>query len=132
MSNNNDNSFYSMDKLVEFGMGISVAKQMAKSMNEIMEESRLPDNNLVISQTPYAQGCSASAVPQELFFYIVLDGKQAGPFSESEVGRLCNEKKITKDTLVWTQHMTEWKKAEDVPQVLRLIALCPPPVPEGV
>ena len=33
-----DNNFYSMDKLVEFGMGVTIANQMATSMNQTLNQ----------------------------------------------------------------------------------------------
>ena len=32
--------------------------------------------------------------PKEKFFYAMLEGKQAGPFSEQELARLIAEKKV--------------------------------------
>jgi hypothetical protein len=62
-------------------------------------------------------------------YYAVLEGKQAGPFSETEMARLINEKKLSKETYVWHTGLAEWKTAENVPELVRLAALAPPPVP---
>lgn len=115
-----ESNFYSMDRLVEFGMGMAVAQQMAQSMNEMMQKVHVPG-----ADNPMRPIADAQA------FFIVLDGKQAGPFSETEMARLATEHKITKDTLVWKAGMAEWKKAEDLPEVLRLVALAPPPLPNN-
>ena len=37
-----DNSFYSIDRLVEFGMGMAVAQQMTQSMNQTMKNMYVP------------------------------------------------------------------------------------------
>jgi hypothetical protein len=62
----------------------------------------------------------------------MLDGKQAGPFSENELSRLITEGKVKKDTYVWCPGMAKWELVENVADVLRLVALTPPPFnPEG-
>jgi hypothetical protein len=62
-------------------------------------------------------------------YYAVFEGRQAGPFSETEIARLINDKKIGKETYVWHQGMNEWKPAQEVPEILRIIALSPPALP---
>lgn len=53
------------------------------------------------------------------YFYIDHEGKQKGTFSTEE---LKNEP-ITRDTLVWTQGMSEWIQAENVPELQYLFSL---------
>ncbi|MDD2475689.1 MAG: GYF domain-containing protein [Dysgonamonadaceae bacterium] len=47
------------------------------------------------------------------FFYIDSEGKQKGPFTLEEL----RSEPIKKDTLVWTQGMAEWKRANDVVEI---------------
>lgn len=100
------------ERFMEIGIGMNLARQMGRMMNQTMAES--PPQN-------------PSTGPQRLY-YASLDGKQAGPFSETEIVRLINDKKITRETLVWHQGMNQWKPAGDVPEILRIIALSPPPL----
>lgn len=72
-------------------------------------------------------GASNKTPNLQNFYYVILDEKQAGPFSESEVIRLFFEKKIDKNTYFWKTGMTNWLMAENIPSVLKLIALAPPP-----
>ena len=111
-----DNNFYSSDRLVEFGMSIAIAQQMVKSMNEIMTNMHVP--GVMNSMGPKIQ--------QEMLFYIMLEGNQAGPFSETELARLIAEKKVVKETYIWMPGMKDWQLAEKIPAVLRLVALAPP------
>jgi hypothetical protein len=37
-----DNSFFSINRLVEFGMGIAVAQQMVNTMNSAMTNMHVP------------------------------------------------------------------------------------------
>ena len=113
-----ENNFYSIDRLVEFGMSMAIAQQMVKSMNDMMANMRIPGAmNPMYPGTPQ-QGAQV--------IYAMIDGKQAGPFSETECGRLIAEKKIVKETYVWMPGMKDWQLAENTPSVLRLVALAPP------
>ncbi len=105
-----------MDRLLEFGLGIAMAQQMIQVMNESMKNMYVPGamNNLQPAQT-------------QTFYYALLDDVQAGPFSEQELSRLVAEKKVTKETYIWRLGMLQWQKAMELPDVLRLVALAPPP-----
>jgi hypothetical protein len=118
----NDGHFFSVDRLVEFGMSMAIAQQMTKSMNETMANMRIPGvMNSMNGQVPFSP-----PPPQAQLFYVVIDGKQAGPFSEAELGRLITEKKVVKETYVWMPGMKDWQLAENIPAVMRVVALSPP------
>jgi hypothetical protein len=68
----NDDSFFSMNRLMEFGMSMAVAQQMVSTMNSAME-------NIKVNGVP--QLGNAPVAP---LYYAVLDGNPAGPFSEKE------------------------------------------------
>ena len=118
----NDASFFSMDRLIEFGMGMGVAQQMVNTMNQTMRNMHVPGVGNPMQPTQ----------KQDTVYYAMLDGKQAGPFSETEIVRLINDKKLSKETYVWHTGLREWKTAENIPAVLRLVALAPPPPPAMV
>jgi hypothetical protein len=110
-----DSSFFSINRLVEFGMGMAVAQQMVKTMNESMTNMNVPG-----AMNPMQK-------PKEKFFYAMIEGNQAGPFSEQELARLIAEKKVSKETYIWMPSLPNWKMAEQIPEVLKLVALAPPP-----
>ena len=112
----NEYNFYSIDKLVEFGMSMAVARQMVNSMNEMIVNMHIP--GVMNPMRPPQQ--------ETQIFYAIIDGKQAGPFSETELGRLIAEKKVVKETYVWMPGMKEWQLAENTSPVLRLVAITPP------
>jgi hypothetical protein len=111
-----EKSFYSIDRLVEFGMSMAIAQQMTQSMNQTMQTMHIPGSG------------NPMQPPPQPVYYAVLDGKQAGPFSETELIRLITDKKLSKETYVWRPGLREWQTAENVPEILRLVALAPPPV----
>lgn len=110
-----ENSFFSIDRLIEFGMGIAVAQQMVRMMNETMQNMYVPGTMNPMQPSP------------SNIYYVILDGQQSGPYSEGELSRLIGQKKITKDTYIWKPGMTDWQTAERLPDVLRLVALTPVP-----
>ena len=113
-----ENNFYSIDRLVEFGMSMAIAQQMVKSMNDMMVNMHIPGamNPMRPNMPP----------PISQIFYAMIDGKQAGPFSETEIARLIAEKKLVKETYVWMPGMKDWQLVENTPPILRLVALTPP------
>ena len=118
-----EGSFYSIDRLVEFGLTLGVATQMANSMNESLRAMQVPG-----ARNPMQPNALAEDQP---LFYAVLDGKSVGPLATSELSRLIAEKRVTKETYVWKPGMPDWQLAENVPEVLKLVALTPPPVPDS-
>ena len=111
-------SFYSIDRLVEFGMGMAMAQQMVGMMNQTMRQMYVP-------------GCIQSMpAVQPVTFYVAINGRQVGPISESEFTQLVKTKQVTKDTLAWMPGMLAWKPIEQIPSILKVIAVVPPPIPE--
>ncbi len=47
------------------------------------------------------------------YFYIDTEGKQKGTFSPQEL----RQEQVKKDTLVWTQGMEQWKRADEVAEL---------------
>ena len=119
-----ESSFYSIDRLVEFGLTLGVATQMASSMNASLQAMQIPG-----ARNPMQPNALTEDQP---LFYAVLDGKSVGPLAISELSRLIAEKRVTKETYVWKPGMPDWQLAENVPEVLKLVALTPPPVPNEV
>lgn len=107
---NDNNSFSSIDRLIEFGMGMSVAQQMIKTMNGSMAQMNVPG-----AGTPLRQ--------EQLKYYVAVNNGVAGPFTEEELETLVKACTITPDTLVCKQGMTGWAKAKDVPEVNKIILL---------
>jgi hypothetical protein len=113
-----ETNFYSVDRLVEFGMSMAIAQQMVKSMNETISTMQIPGGmNSFQAQNP--------AAPSSVY-YVMIDNRQEGPFSETELARLIIDKKIVKETYIWMPGMKNWQLAENVPAIIKLAALTPP------
>jgi hypothetical protein len=111
----NHDSFFSIDRLVEFGMSFAVAQQMVHTMNHAIGNMQVPGT--MNPMPPVSQS----------FYYAIIDNKQAGPFSEQELSRLISEKRVTKETYLWKPGLGQWEIAENIPEILKLVALSPPP-----
>ncbi|MBQ8095585.1 MAG: DUF4339 domain-containing protein [Prevotella sp.] len=113
-----DNSnFFSLDRLVEFGMSASIAQQMVASMNQQMQQMQYPAG---IQMMPQPQNATT--------YYVAIDGQPCGPLDEKELARMIYDKRVTKDTLCWMPGMAKWQPVGQVPAVLRIVALTPPPL----
>lgn len=112
-----NNSFYSIDRLVEFGLGMAMAQQMVQVMNQTMRQMYVPGS---IQSMP---------TPQILPVYVVIGGQSVGPLNETDFSRMVAEGKVTKDTLAWMPGMSGWQPVEQVPAILKIVAITPPPVP---
>ena len=110
-----DNNLFSINRLVEFGMGIAVAQQMVKTMNEAIDNMRVPGAG------------NPMQPPAPQFYYAIFEGNTAGPFSTQELTRLIIDKKVSSKTHLWKPGMPQWETAEKLPEILRLVALTPPP-----
>ena len=117
LDNMDNDSFFSIDRLVEFGIGMAMAQQMVGMMNQTMRQMYVPGS---IQTMPAAQPVT---------FYVALYGQQVGPISESEFSKMVSNKLITKDTLAWMPGMLSWKPIEQIPTILKVIAVAPPPIP---
>ena len=109
-------NFFSIDRLIEFGLGMGIARQMVGMMNQSMQSMYVPGS---IQSMP-------SSIAQT--YFVAINGQQVGPLNDSELSQLISQKKVTKDTLAWMPGMTGWKPIEQVPAILKLVALTPPPL----
>lgn len=114
--NMDNDSFFSIDRLVEFGMGVAMAQQMVGMMNQTMRQMYVPGS---IQSMPK---------PMPQIYYVAIDGQQVGPLNDSELSQLIIQKKVNKDTLSWVPGMNSWKPIEQVPTILKVVALTPPPI----
>ena len=112
----NDNNFFSLDRLVEFGLGMGMAQQMVRTMNESMQQMYVPGSIQSMPQ-PVAQT-----------YYVGIDGQSVGPLGANELSQLIMQRRVTKDSLCWMPGMPAWKPIEQVPAVLKIVALTPPPL----
>ena len=117
----NDTNFFSIDRLVEFGMTMAIAQQMVSSMNESITKMNVPGNIMPKKSNAYIDK-----------YYAVINGAQSGPYSQSELTRLIKEKKVVSETYVWKPGMRHWDLAQNIDEIIKLVAIIPPPLPDNI
>lgn len=68
-------------------------------------------------------------VPNALSFYLVIGGKQAGPYNVSKIEELAKNKEIDKNTLAWNEGMSDWLPSGEISELKRAFSSVPPPIP---
>lgn len=100
-------NFFSVDNLVELGLGMAVARNFV---------------------TCFSQNVNAAMSPMEYAIqnvHVSIDNHDVGPLDETEIRRLFGERRLSADTLAWLPGMPEWKPIEQIPAILKIIALTP-------
>ena len=62
-------------------------------------------------------------------YFLAVKDKQKGPFDMSNLSSQVASGILTKQTLVWTEGMEKWEPAGQLPELERLFAGTPPPLP---
>lgn len=127
--NMNDANF--MDRLLEFGIGMGMAKQMLslyeQSSRQMMNTmSDIINNQVIPGQPKMSDNNYPPAFLPSREWYVAIDCNPVGPLSEMELKKMLLENKVNKDTLVWNSSMTSWLPIEMCPEALSLIAQLPP------
>ncbi|WP_112872723.1 SPFH domain-containing protein [Paracoccus endophyticus] len=65
----------------------------------------------------------------DILWHVAMDGQASGPYGRAHLGRLMNEGRFTRDTLVWTPGQDGWRRADEVPVLAQLFTVQPPPLP---
>jgi membrane protease subunit (stomatin/prohibitin family) len=93
------------------GIGLGIAGQIAGMMQ----------NNQA--------GNSNMPPPLQTEFFVAIDGKQAGPFSQEQLMQLVSNNSLQPQTLVWKKGMNGWAAANTLPELASLLNSAPPPLP---
>ena len=64
-----------MDRLIEFGLGMGVARQMVNVMNQSMRSMYIPGSVQSMPQ------------PAQSIYYVAIDGNAVGPLNDSELSQ---------------------------------------------
>lgn len=111
--------FSSLDRLVEFGMGVSLAQQMISTMNTAMQGMQVAGVNAGTTGQ-----CNRPCPPfNNAQWYAAIEGRQLGPLNDTELQKLADRREITQNTLMWRPGMSGWKIACDIPEVYKVLIL---------
>ncbi|MBN2802997.1 MAG: zinc-ribbon domain-containing protein [Deltaproteobacteria bacterium] len=65
-------------------------------------------------------------------WFVVIDGKSAGPVSAKDILSYKNEKRVTVDTLIWKEGMVDWvpiKSNSEITELLSTVSVIPEKIP---
>ena len=97
------------------GMGLAMAGPIADAVSN---QSQRSDT----SKTP-------PPIPGSARYFLAVEGRQKGPFDTLALKSQVASGVLTRETLVWTDGMSEWKPAGQVSDLDSLFAEAPPPIP---
>jgi membrane protease subunit (stomatin/prohibitin family) len=69
-------------------------------------------------------------IPGSPVYFVAIDGQQTGPYDLQSLSSQIASGKMSRQTLVWTEGMTNWTPAGQVPILEKLFAGTPPPIPQ--
>lgn len=104
---------------IGMGMGFGMANQMVQSINQNQNQQ---NNN--------QQQTSPPPIPGQIQFFVAIEGQQQGPFNQQQLVALIQERKLTKESLIWKDGMANWIAAASVQEVNALFPQAPPPLPK--
>jgi len=67
--------------------------------------------------------------PPERVWHVAENGATQGPFSRADLGRMAQDGRMTRATLVWTQGAPGWTPAGEIAELAQLFTVAPPPPP---
>ncbi len=111
--------FSSIDRLVEFGMGMSLAQQMIRTMNTAMNNMQVAGVNAGTTGQMNAASMPFKAVQ----WFAVVNNLQVGPLNEAEVTKLVQKGDIGENTLLWAPGMSAWQMACNIPAINKIMLL---------
>jgi membrane protease subunit (stomatin/prohibitin family) len=107
-----------MGDMMQMGMGMAMAGQMADAMNPGATQP----------QAPQAGVATPPPLPGQKMFHVDHGGTPGGPYNMAQMQQGIHNGTVTGQTLVWTQGMANWVPANTVPELQAMFA-APPPLP---
>ena len=115
------------------GMGAGMGAGMAARQPEYTQGPWGPAGP--VQQQHQPQPAPGMIAPQsstpDTVWHIAIDGAAQGPFGRSDLGRMMNEGRFTRDTLVWAPGQDGWLPADEVAALAQLFTMLPPPLPQS-
>ena len=97
------------------GMGAAMAGPITQAISTLSQVSNSTKTPPPIRATPR--------------YFLAVNGKQQGPYNMSDLNSQVDSGQLTRQTLVWTEGMAEWKPAAQVADLGELFTESPPPLP---
>jgi hypothetical protein len=103
----------SMGDMIGMGAGIAMGQNMAESLSKKSLDKHTPP-----------------PLPQRntTMYYVALNEEKEGPYDLRTIQLFINEKKINKETLIWTEGLNDWVEAYSILE--KNFNATPPPLPK--
>ena len=99
---------------IAMGVGFAMANKLGKTLDS----------------PPQGESNVAPPVPTEPQYYIVVEGKRAGPYDLSELKEQAENGTFLPNTLVWRGGLRKWRKANEFDEVNSVLGHIPPEIPQ--
>jgi membrane protease subunit (stomatin/prohibitin family) len=100
---------------IGMGMGFAMANKMGQTFSQ-------PSTTNPTTATP-------PPLPKQTQYFIALNGQQAGPFDLTHLAEQINTGAVRRTTLIWSQELVNWTKADEVAELASYFVSKPPPLP---
>lgn len=117
----NGEGFNMAAMMASMAVGGAVGQNIAGSMNNMMSGMNQPIQN---TMTPPPLN--------NIKYHVAVNGQATGPFDISVLSQMVSQGTLTKDTLVWTQGMTNWAQAGTIDELKHLFQSSVPPIPPAL
>lgn len=97
---------------IGLGMGAAMAGQATNMLQQNQQQQATPPP--LLGNTLY---------------YVALEGKQAGPFTQEQLQQMFSGGTVKRETMIWKQGMAEWAQAQAVTELADMFNNTPPPIP---
>jgi membrane protease subunit (stomatin/prohibitin family) len=115
------------------GMAAGIGAGMGASMGMAMAgQAAGPWGARPSAMQPAQQPMAPPLPPVEQVWHTAENGVTSGPFSRATMGRMAQDGRLTRQTMVWTAGQDGWKTAAEVTALATLFTILPPPPPPGV
>lgn len=115
------------------GMAAGIGAGMGASMGMAMAgQAAGPWGARPSAMQPAQQPMAPPPPPVEQVWHTAENGVTSGPFSRATMGRMAQDGRLTRQTMVWTAGQDGWKTAAEVTALATLFTILPPPPPPGV
>lgn len=107
------------------GMGFAMAGQMANQMTANQQGMGMQQGTSM-----QQQGAGMpTPPPQAAVYHLSVNGQQQGPYPIQQLQQMVQNGQLTPDTYVWTNGMSGWEAAKNIPALASLFGTPPPPPP---
>lgn len=106
--------FNPVSMMAGMALGGAVGQNVVGIMNNAMSSNQL--------------GVTPPPVPTTVY-YVAVNGNATGPYEIETLTQMVLTGRVVRDSLVWKQGMTEWKKAAEVKELSTIFTTVIPPIP---